>query len=133
MLDEIHLKPFLDYKGGSLVGFSHNNHDATTSAHVFMIQSILSPFKDVVHVLPVKTITAETLHKFKKKIIMGLEKIGYNVVGVVTDNNAINRKCISYFTSPSKLSIVYPNPAYSSQSIFFIVDPVHTFKCITNN
>lgn len=60
---------------------------------------------------------------------MGMEKIGYNVGDVVTDSNAINIKCIWYFTSLSKLSIVYPNPADSSRSIFFIIDPVLIFKC----
>lgn len=71
MLDEIHLKPFLDYKGGSLVGFSHNNHDATTSAHVFMIQSVLLPFKDAVHILPIKPSQLKKCTIFEK-IIIGL-------------------------------------------------------------
>lgn len=57
MIDEIHLREYVEYKGGNIVGLSYNNNDCTSSAHVFMIKSVLSKFKDVVHILPVKTLS----------------------------------------------------------------------------
>ena len=50
MVDEIHLKPFFDYKGGSVIGAAFNINKAANSAFVFMISSVLSPFKEVVHI-----------------------------------------------------------------------------------
>jgi hypothetical protein len=43
MIDEIHLQPYMDYKGGNVVGASANDSSLATAAHVFMIQSLLSP------------------------------------------------------------------------------------------
>ena len=51
MLDEI-LKPFLDFKGGNYVGNAYNLKDIATGAHVLMINSLKSSYKDV-HILPV--------------------------------------------------------------------------------
>lgn len=67
MRDEIHLKQLMDYKGGNIVGVSFNSDDCASSAHVFMIKSVLTKYKDVVHVLPVKTLSGEELHLYLKK------------------------------------------------------------------
>lgn len=133
MLDEIHLKPYFDYKGGNVVGSAFNSTEAATSAFVFMINSICSTFKEVVHIIPTKLIKAETLHSLLKQVIIGLEEIGFKVICVVTDNNAINKKALSFFASPPTVSIVYPHPAQSSRPLFFLFDSVHILKCIRNN
>ncbi|GFV54217.1 transposable element P transposase [Trichonephila clavipes] len=133
MLDEIHLKPYLDFKGGNILGITYNSEQAATSAYVFMIQSLLSPFKEVVHIMPVKKIDGEKLFAVVKKTIVELDSIGFKVIGVVSDNNSINRKAMSNFSVPPKLSIVYPHPSDSSNPLFFVIDSVHIFKCIRNN
>ncbi|XP_066958187.1 uncharacterized protein [Macrobrachium rosenbergii] len=96
MVDEIHLKPYFDYKGGNIVGSAFDSSEAATSAFVFMLNSVRSKFKDVVHIIPTKCMKAQTLHNILKKIIIGLEKIGFTVFCVVTDNNAINGKAMSF-------------------------------------
>jgi hypothetical protein len=133
MLDEIHIKPYIDYKGDNVVGTAYNSIEIATTAHVFMIQSLLSNHKDVVHIMPVKKIDAEQLFNFIKKVIMGLHNIGFEVICLVSDNNAINHKVMTFFSTPPKLSIVYPHPACSSKPLFYINDSVHIFKCIRNN
>lgn len=43
---------------------------------------------------------------------------------------------MSYYCSPQKLSVVYPNPFQSSlevEPLFYVIDCVHIFKCIHNN
>ena len=35
-------------------------------------------------------------------MVVGLESIGFKVIAVITDNNAINRKAMTKFVSPSK-------------------------------
>ncbi|GFT79646.1 hypothetical protein TNCV_1272951 [Trichonephila clavipes] len=46
---------------------AYNSEQAATSASVFMIQSLLSPLKEVVHITPVKKIDGEKLFAFVKK------------------------------------------------------------------
>lgn len=75
MLDEIHIKPYMDYKGGNLVGTAYDSIDVATTAHVFIIQSLLSDFKDVVYILPVNKMNANNLFAIIKKILLGLETI----------------------------------------------------------
>lgn len=133
MLDEIHLKQYMDYKGGSIVGLATNSENMASSAHVFMISSLMSAYKDVVHILPVKTMTAEILFNVIKAVIVGLEKIGFLVICIVTDNNSINRKAVSYFHSSNDLKIVYPHPSDPTRPLFFLIDTVHLLKCIRNN
>ena len=133
MVDEIHLKQYFDYKGGNIVGMAFNENIAASSAHVFMISSLLSPYKDVVHILPVKAIQAEILHAIIKKIIIGLENIGYFVIAVVTDNHSVNRKAMSFFAKNKSINIVYPHPVSEDRPLFFVTDSVHVLKCIRNN
>lgn len=133
MVDEIHIKQYLDYKGGSIVGKSALNDNAAGSAFVFMLLGICSSFKDVVHILPAQNVDAQGLHMYIKNVIIGLEKIGYFIVCVTTDNNSINGKAMSFFANPPRLSIVYVHPYDAKRPLFYIYDPVHLLKCIRNN
>ncbi|XP_072144652.1 uncharacterized protein [Dermacentor andersoni] len=133
MIDEIHIKPYFDYKGGTIVGSSVHSTEPTTTAHVFMVQSLLSANKDVIHIPPVSIMSAEILHEHAKNIILNVEKMGLKVIAVVTDNNALNRKMMSLFAASPQLSIVYPHPADNARPLFYVVDPVHLLKCVRNN
>nr|XP_037289862.1 uncharacterized protein LOC119184554 [Rhipicephalus microplus] len=132
MLDEIHIQPFFDFKGRKISGAAGNSEEAATSAHVFMVQSMQSSFREVVHILPARTMNAHSLHAVLKNVIIGVEEIGFKVPAVVSDN-AINRKTLSMFSDPPKLSIVYPNPKDATRFMFYVVDFVHLLKCIRNN
>nr|XP_012225401.1 PREDICTED: uncharacterized protein LOC105673967 [Linepithema humile] len=133
MMDKIHIKPYVDYKGGNIVGRAFNSTECAMSAHVFMINSMLSTYRDVVHILPVKTLQASILHDFIAKIVIGLENIGFEVLAVVSDNNAINKKAMSFFSNPPEISNVYRNPKDSSRPLFYVIDSVHIIKNIRNN
>ncbi|GFV73717.1 THAP-type domain-containing protein [Trichonephila clavipes] len=98
---------------------AYNSEQAATSAYVSMIQSLLSPLKEVVHIMPVRKIHGGKLFAVVKKAIVVLEGIGFKVIGVVSGNNSINRKAMSNFSVPPKLSIVYPHPSDSSNPLFF--------------
>ncbi|XP_075739881.1 uncharacterized protein LOC142785325 [Rhipicephalus microplus] len=133
MMDEIHLQPYFDYKGGTIVGAASNSPNAAKTAHVFMMQSLLSSEKNVVHILPVERINAEELHTLLRSIITQLENVGLRIIAVITDNNSINRKTMSLFGAPCKLQSVYPHPADPDRPLFFLIDPVHLMKCVRNN
>ena len=55
------------------------------------------------------------------------------VISVITDNNAMNKKAMLFFSIPSKLSILYPHPVIKSRHLFFIFYSDHLLKCIRNN
>lgn len=133
MMDEIHIQPYFEYKGGSVTGAASNSSEAAKTAHVFMIQSLLSAHKDVAHILPVANIEAVQLHAALTKTILELENAGLTVIAVITDNNSINRKVMSLFSETRTVDIVYPHPVDKARPLFYVVDPVHLLKCIRNN
>ena len=134
LFDEIHIDPYLDYKGGNIVGTSVNhNNILASSAFTFMICSMCSNFKEVVHVSPVPKIDSEMLYKFIKTIVEKLEEIGYIVFCTISDNNAINGKAMAHFSPYDELSIVFPHPIDPVRPLFFLFDSVHLLKCIFNN
>ena len=89
LVDEIHLKPYFDDKGRNIVGLSDNSNEVATSALVFMLSSVFSQYKDV---MPTECLKAESLFDIIKRKIIGLEEIGFEVVSIITDNNAMNKK-----------------------------------------
>ena len=72
MMDEIYIKPYLGYKGGNIVGMAENSKNLATTAHVLMVQRLLSSYKEVVKILPIKNIAAEDLYKVILKTIQEL-------------------------------------------------------------
>lgn len=132
MIDEVHLQAHFDYKAGFVTGAAANSSNPEKTAHVFMVQSLLSRNKDV-HILPVAQIDARVLHDLLRKLIIDLEATGFRIVALISDNNSINRKAISFFAKPASLRIVYQPPADPSRPLFFLVDPLHLLKCIRNN
>ena len=62
--------------------------------------------------------TADELYMIKKKLVVGLDSIGFQVIAVITDNGAINRKAKCKFVSPPKLSIVYHHPSNQIRLLF---------------
>lgn len=77
MMDEIHLKACFDYKGGFIAGAADKNWCPAKIANVFMVQSLLSNHKNIVHIMPVAPINANILQEFLKKLITDLELTGF--------------------------------------------------------
>jgi len=75
LIDEIHLQQFFDYKGGNVVGAASNSKEAAKSAFAFMITSILSIYKDVVHVLPTCKIDGKDLYALIQRTIQVSRKL----------------------------------------------------------
>ncbi|KAH7937647.1 hypothetical protein HPB49_014092 [Dermacentor silvarum] len=134
-VDEIHIKPYFDYKVGNtrITGAALNANEAENCALVFMVCSLTCKFKEVAHIVPVHRLEAEYLHKTLKDVMCGLEKIGYRVACVVSDNNSVTRKATSFFESPPSNRIVYQHPSDPARSLFFVIGSVHILKCIRNN
>lgn len=130
IVERIHVKPYLEYKGGSTTGIEHGAAEAVDSALVFTVQSLACQFKQVAHVVPVCGCDEHFLHRLFKDVICSLEKIGYRVACVVTDSSPVSKRAMSYFALPPSSAIVYPHPADSARPLFFVVDSLHLLKCI---
>jgi hypothetical protein len=133
LMDEIHIQPYMDFKGGNIVGNSFNNPSLATAAYTFMISSITSNFKEVIHIFPTSTMKSDTLFDCIRTVITKLEDIGYRVFCVLSDNNALNGKAMKNFSHKKQLSIVYPHQCNNTRPLFFLYDSVHILKCIKNN
>ncbi|GBM96062.1 hypothetical protein AVEN_111454-1 [Araneus ventricosus] len=67
MLDEVHIKEYFDYKDCSTSCMSYDSETSASSAQDFMVKSIVSQYKDAVHILPVHTVSGNVLHEFIKE------------------------------------------------------------------
>lgn len=133
LMDEVYVKPQMDYKQGTVVGSAADKNELAKTAYVFMISSLLSSLKDVVHILPVANADGIQLCSMVKRIVIGLEDIGFTVLAIVADNSAVNRKAISHLCDPPELKTQYVHPKDPSRKLFFVIDPVHILKCVRNS
>lgn len=127
LLDEIHVKKCMSYKGGKVYGASVNSDEAATTIQAFMISSLLSKNKHVTALYPVSNLTADTLLELTHKVLSSLHDIGYKVVSLISDNNRVNRNMFEKLCG-GKLTSSIANPYESSESLFFLFDSVHLLK-----
>ncbi|KAH7954123.1 hypothetical protein HPB49_015715 [Dermacentor silvarum] len=103
-----------------------------------MVQSLTCKFKEVAHILPILGADANLL-ELLKDVICWLEKIGYKVICVVTDNNKVNGKATEKFYNSvpclgdNHPTFLYPHPCSAERLFFLIIDTVHLLKCIRYN
>ncbi|XP_077558526.1 uncharacterized protein LOC144174000 [Haemaphysalis longicornis] len=133
MVNEVDIEDYFESKGSNSASMALGSTDTPNSAFVFVVQSLVCQFKEAAHIAPVPRADAKFVHKLLRDIICGLEKIGYKVISVASDNNSVSRKAMSYFSSPPVDQIVYPHPSESSRPLFFVTDPAHILKCIRND
>src|SRR5688572_19396963 len=91
LLDEIYVQPKVSYKGGTVKGFAANcDMTQATTVQAFMICSILSRRKDIAALVPVKNLTAPYLKDITMHVIRMVEKAGFRIVCLISDNNRVN-------------------------------------------
>ena len=132
MLDEIHVKSSLQYKGGKIKGSASNMPALANTLQTFMISSLRSSHKDIVAMFPVKNITSIDLKKFTLMTLQALDEIGFKVLALISDNNRLNRKMFELISGGCLKSKI-PNPIKPNVDLFLLFDSVHQMKCIRNN
>nr|XP_042911089.1 uncharacterized protein LOC122272083 [Parasteatoda tepidariorum] len=134
LLDEVHVKPAISYKGKALYGFAENavNTEAT-SVQAFMVSSIFSTYKDIIGLVPVKNMSASDLTNFTKTALSVLHGSSFNVLTVISDNNRINRNMFQHLKLQAEDSVCIKNPVDNSRPLFLLFDSVHIVKSIRNN
>ena len=132
MLDEIHVKIRLQYKGGKIKGSSDNTPGLASSIQTFIISSLLSSYKDIVALYPVRCLTGQNLLQYTQNVLKVLHQIGFRVLSLISDNNRVNRNMFETMCG-GKLKHFIPNPFDNRLKLFFLFDSVHLLKCIRNN
>jgi len=89
LVDEIYTAERIDYVDGEFLGLTSEGETAKTLL-VFMIKSLASKQKDVVCIIPKKTLTASELESDFLSVLTSISTI-CDVKAVSVDNNAVNR------------------------------------------
>ena len=131
LIDEIHVQPEVNYSGGVITGTSVNTDSEANALQVFMISSYFSSNKEVVAIYPVRSTTKDVLHDLTINVLKCLHNIGYKVLGIISDNNRINRNMFEHLCGGTlQSSIKHP---FSDDPLFLLFDTVHILKSIRNN
>jgi len=125
MLDEIYVSPKVTYKGGRLEGFAENSGSdvvQATTVQAFMISSIFSKHKDIAALQPVKNLDATFLEESTRKAVALVEKAGFKVLALISDNNRVNRNMFERLCG-GNLQPFIPHPCDpdSGRKLFFSV------------
>jgi hypothetical protein len=92
LLDEIYVQLRASYRGGHVIGMAFNSPlEQATTVQTFMLCPLLSSNKDVIALISLKNLTAENLKQYTFQVIDMLEKCGYFVVCLISDNNRVKR------------------------------------------
>lgn len=131
LCDEIYITQRLDYRSKKIVGTASNNSDELgKTALTFMISSCFGNTSEVVKILPVNNIKGTDLSSVAMQVITFVQKCGFTVLCLITDNHSINR---TMFKKLANTGTSMTNPSDSTKTIFFMYDFVHLFKNIRNN
>lgn len=85
LLDEIYVKPEINYKRGKLEGFSMNkDSELATTVQTFMVTSVLSDKTDVVGIFSVKNLDSQYLFEIVKKVMNVLNDVGCEVLSITS-------------------------------------------------
>ena len=132
-LDEIHIQPKIYYNSKKLGGYADNKlNEPATQVQAFMISSLMSKYKDVVKLIPVKSNTVEFLYNAIMEVLTDLQEIGYKICCITGDNSKVNRGCFLKLLSESKDKNYFILPGKDIRT-YIMFDAPHMIKCVRNN
>ena len=128
LVDEVYVKPSLQYQGGHMFGRAENNLDMlVNTALAIMIKCLHRSPKFFVKMITVAKTTSQFLYDEVTKIIDIINSSNGQVVTVITDNNRTNQAFFKLFET------VENKPWLTESNIFLLFDYVHLMKSIRNN
>ena len=128
LIDEVYVKPTLQYHGGTLFGKASNKPSLLANTLLtFMVVSLCGGPKFACKMLPIKQLDAEFLFLQAQQLLSGIKSAGGNTVAIICDGNRVNQSFFKMFsTKPEK-------PWKTSDDIFLLFDYVHLVKSVRNN
>lgn len=130
--DEIQIKKRLDFRGDNLFGVAENESNAAAQhVQAFMIRSLKSNYKEIVRLVPVYKQNSDFLMENLLDVIDTLERTGFHIVLLTSDNSSINSNVIRNLTNNGNQSFFY-SKNHPDRKIFILFDAPHLIKCIRN-
>ena len=138
LLDEIHIKPGVQYQGGHLFGFSVDKPDRPAKTILaLMVAPLLGVPAFVARLIPIFSLTAELQYEQVNLLLKIVHACDGYVFLVMNDSLKSNQKMFSLFhqnfESKSISSIKHPIENDQYCELFLLYDPVHLVKNIRNN
>ena len=96
-----------------------------------MVKSLANKYKDIVAIYPMDKLTAVKLFDCYNEVMSLLRRNAMNVVAILVDNAATNRKFLPTVYSGNLASSILDT--FTVQPVFLIFDPVHTMKNVYSN
>ena len=128
LVDEVYVKPSLQYHGGHIFGKAANNPDALANTVLaIMIKCLNGGPRFLVKMIPVSKLNATFLYDQVCQILEIIKSSSGTVMAVITDNNRTNQAFFKLFNTPES------KPWKTSDGIFLLYDYVHLLKSVRNN
>ena len=131
--DEIYIAKRLEYSRASksVLGMTAEAQPARSVLYL-MVNSVCGPFRDIISMTPISTISSSIILKVFWKAVQVLSEIGFNIIAAISDNHSSNRKFFLELMNGS-WSVSVPNPFFDNSPIYLLFDPVHNLKNFYNN
>ena len=128
LVDEVYVKPSLQYHGGHVFGKAENNPDALANTLLsIMVKLMKSGPKFLIKMIPVSKLTPTFLHKQVCAILGIINSSFGKVIVIIADNYRTNQAFFKLFQT------VESKPWKTTDGLFLLFDYVHLIKSIRNN
>lgn len=127
LLDEVYVKPALQYHGGNIFGKATNKPDVLANTILsFMIVCQFGGPKFLYKLLPVASLDTDFLHQQTNLIVKTIAQSGGQLRAIICDGNRVNQ---SLFKKIQGTQV----PWKTDNGIYLLYDYVHIMKNIRNN
>ena len=126
LIDEVYVKPLLQYHGGSIYGEACNGEgDLAKTVLGFMGVTLFGGPKFLYRMLPVLGLSSAFLFEQTCFILNNIRKAGGNPVAIIVDGNRVNQSIFKKFD--------LTKPWLTNDGIVLLYDYVHLLKNVRNN
>lgn len=134
MVDEMFVKPSLQYQGRQMFGESVNRPgEVATRLLVVMVRSLCGGPSFCLQLLPVVHLSADYLVAVITDSCKLIEKCGGKIICVVADNHRVNQRAFALLANDQNEPWLAQSPACPSRALFLLSDPVHLMKNVRNS
>ena len=138
LIDEIHIKPSMQYQGGHVVGFSEDQPDeAAKTVLSFMVSPLMGGPAFIARLIPVHSLDHNMIFDQIQQLLKIIHDCSGFVYLVMTDNLRANQslfqKMHDFYGSKSLWSVNHPINNEEFEELFVLCDPTHLLKNIRNN
>ena len=102
LFDEINVHQQIDYAYGKFQALTLDGKKPCTSVLSFMIKSLSSKYSDVIALVPIASLTVETLERHFMEALQLTIDGGFTVIGSCCDNHTVNRSFLVFHVLDAK-------------------------------